>query len=371
MSRLAPSALREGFELGSPDLDSVGPIAFSPDGVLFVADNARAQIVAIDLADDTVEPSVGAVDNIDARLAAFLGCSPEDVRVHDLAVHPRSNAVFLSVTRGSGDAGVPLLIRLDADGAVSELSLEDMSHASTTVAGAPAEDDEREEISVVLDADPAGEVLEIPQVPVTLRVTKDALRTNTVTDLSYADGELLVAGASNEEFVSTFRRIPFPFGGESRSSTLEIFHVSHGKYETHSPIRTFTTYGDGSSIVAAYTCTPVVHFSLADIADSSHTVGRTVAELGSLSSPLDIVTFTREDGEHVLVSNARHPLVKISCSDIAAQEGLTQKQEPVGVPREALPHEGVSGMAVVGDVVLMLQRDDDGLHLRSYDSASL
>jgi hypothetical protein len=371
MSQLDIQATREGFEQGSPEFDSVGPITFSPDGVLFVADNANAQIVAVDLADDQHEPATAQVDNLDERLAAFFGCAPEDVRVHDLAVHPLSQAVFLSVTRGAGDAGMPFVIRIAADAGLSEVAFEDVSYASTTIANAPSGEDEREEISVIQDRDPAGEDLEIPSINVKLRVTKDKLRTNTVTDLAFVDGELLVAGSSNEEFISTFRRIPFPFAGESRNSTLEIFHVSHGKYETHSPIRTFTPYGDGSSIVASYTCTPVVHFSVADLGDGAHAVGRTVAELGSLSSPLDIVSFTRADGEYVLVSNARYPLIKIDCRDIAAQEGLSNPKEPVGVPREELPQEGVSQMAVVDGQVLMLQRDDDGLHLRAYSSSSL
>jgi hypothetical protein len=371
MSGLDTHVANEAFQQGSPELDSVGPITFSPDGVLFVADNASAQIVAVDLGLDEHEVEVASVENLDARLAAFLGCAPEDVNIHDLAVHPLSHAVFLPVTRGGGDAGVPLLIRLAADGSISEVELEDVEYATTTLGNAPAEDDGREEIRVIYDNDPAGEEIHIPQVPVTLRVSKESLRTNTVTDLAYVDGELLVAGASNEEFVSTFRRIPFPFRGESRSSTLEIYHVSHGKYETQSPIRTFTPYGDGLSIVASYTCTPIVHFPIAEFESGKHVRGRTVAELGNLSSPLDIVAFASEGDEYILVSNARRPLVKISCRDIEAQEGLTEPKEPVGVPREEVAQDGVSRMAVVNDQVLMLQRDDGGLHLRSYGTATL
>ena len=41
--------------------------------------------------------------------------------------------------------------------------------------------------------------------------------------------------------------------------------MSHGKWETAAPIRTFVPYDDGQSILASYTCTPLVHFSLADM----------------------------------------------------------------------------------------------------------
>ena len=57
------------------------------------------------------------------------------------------------------------------------------------------------------------------------------------------------------------RRIPFPFPERADSVTgnnLEIFHVSHGKWETAAPIRAFVPYQDGRSILASYTCTPVV-----------------------------------------------------------------------------------------------------------------
>ena len=63
--------------------------------------------------------------------------------------------------------------------------------------------------------------------------------------MAYVDGTLVVAGMSNEEFSSTLRRIPFPFTGEVSDNNLEIFHVSHGKWETAAPIRTFVPYDGG------------------------------------------------------------------------------------------------------------------------------
>ena len=92
-----------------------------------------------------------------------------------------------------------------------------------------------------------------------------------------------------------------------------------------------------------------------------------------MNTPIDIVAYERGGEEYVLVSNTRHPLLKMACADIDRQEPLTQPQQPVGVPREALPQEGVSRMANAnGTHVLMLQQDEaGGLHLRCYDSESL
>src|SRR5215213_2532470 len=99
----------------------------------------------------------------------------------------------------------------------------------------------------------------------TLRVLRRPIRTSTITDMAYVDGALLVAGLSNEEFSSKLRRIPFPFTDAVTGGSLEIFHVSHGKWETEAPIRTFVPYDDGRSILASYTCTPVVQITLADL----------------------------------------------------------------------------------------------------------
>jgi len=364
---------RYGLEHGSPDLRSVGAIAFGPEGVLFAADNVAATIFAFDVSSALPAGAgvPGDVDGLDARLATLLGCAPEDVHVRDLAVEPGSGAVVLSILRGEGAAAVPVLVTVGADGELADVALDDLPFAALPIADAPAEDDERLDVRVVAPGEPEGETMEIRGI--TLRVTREPLRTTTVTDMSYVDGTLLVAGASNEEFASSLRRIPFPFDGTTETTPLEIFHVSHGKYETHSPIRTFVPYGAGGSILASYTCTPVVQFPLAALTgDATAARGRTVAELGPMNTPLDMTSYTRDGAEHLLVANSRHPLLKLAVSDLEAQEGLTEPQQPVGAPREELPHAGVLLVGGAGEQVLMVQRADDGaLSLRSYAADAL
>jgi len=207
----------------------------------------------------------------------------------------------------------------------------------------------------------------------TIRVLRRPIRTSTVTDMAYVDGALLVAGLSNEEFSSKLRRIPFPFRDEVSDNSLEIFHVSHGQWETAAPIRTFVPYEGGRSILASYTCTPVVHFPLADLTPGTRTVGRTVAELGAMNQPLDMVSFVQGGEEHLLVANSAHGLVKIACRDIDSQAPLTEPKEPVGVPRETEDLRGIRRLANLnGSHALALQADDDGhQHLRSLKTASL
>ena len=250
-----------GLQVGTPGLESVGPIAFGPDDVLFVADNVTANIFAIDVADDGDAGSVDAfdLDDLDTKLASFLGCNVDDVIIRDLAVHPRTHNVYLSVMRGSGNAGIPLIVKIDhRNGTASTVALDDVAFSQVAITNAPSEDDERTDIQFA--EAPEGEEVEIRGH--TLRFARPPARTATVTDMAYVDGMLVVAGMSNEEFSSTLRRIPFPFTGEVADNNLEIFHVSHGKWETAAPIRTFVPYNAGQSILASYTCTPLVHFSL-------------------------------------------------------------------------------------------------------------
>lgn len=350
-----------GLAVGTPAIKSVGPLAFGPEGILFIGDNVGASIFAVHIDDsDGGAPQAVNLDNFGAALASYLGCSQDDVAIRDLAVHPTSNNIYCSVMRGSGDAAVPVIIKVAGDGGISDVSLENVAFSQYDITDAADEDDPR-------------------------LVTRMKLRTVTVTDMSYVDGLLLVAGTSNEEFTSTLRRIPFPFGGEAKANSLEIFHVSHGQYETAAPIRAFVPYQGNTSILASYTCTPVVQFTLSDFDAGKHVMGKTVAELGSHNHPLDLISYEHDGAEYLLVCNDRHPLFKVACKDIDGQGPLTEPDDSldnspadpvtpgVGVPRQLLPHPGVKRLANFnGSGVLMLHQDDDGsTHLRTYATDTL
>ena len=287
-----------GMSVGTPVLESVGPLTFGPEEVLFIADNGRAAIVALDVAD--TGPEGGAepfdLDGLDAKLAAFLGCEVKDVFIRDLAVHPRTHNVYLSVMRGRGEGAIPVIGRVDRlDGSIRRRAARRRRlFPKLSLMDAPTPDDTR--IDIQLPDSDEGEDVEFGGR--TFRILRAPIRTSTVTDMQYVDGTLLVAGLSNEEFSSTLRRIPFPFAGGVTATSLQIFHVSHGQWETAAPIRTFVPYQEGASILASYTCTPLVHFPLADLQPGSHATGRTVAELGAGNQPLDIVSYT-VDGKSI------------------------------------------------------------------------
>jgi hypothetical protein len=361
-----------GLHVGTPDVRSVGPITFGPAGILFLADNVAAKVFAVDVADPGDGAGADAFDlaNVDEYVGSYLGCEASDVHIQDMAVHPRSHNVYLSVQRGRGDTSQPVLVIIEhRNGAITDFPLEDVAFSEIAIPQAPADDDSR--IDLTLSVDGEGEELSLPDGR-TIHLMRRPLRTGTITDLAYVDGFLLVAGLSNEEFSSRLRRIPFPFDGKAVDAGLEIYHVSHGKWETEAPIRTFVPYDGGRSILAGYTCTPVVHIPLAELTSGARIVGRTVAELGYGNQPLDMVSFVSAGQEHLLVANSSHGLVKIDCADIDGQQPLTEPHEPVGLPRTTQELTGVLRLANLGTAhVLALRTDGTRRHLVSLKVDSL
>ena len=196
-----------------------------------------AAIFAIDVGDSDAGGGSHAVsvDNFDTALASYLGCNREDVTIRDMAVHPVSDNLYFSVMRGQrgrrrSGANQGLRRRGHQRRVPGGSGLLPIRHHGRGRCGRPA-----------------------PGYP--------AKVADGDGDRYVLRGRAAAGGrTSNEEFSSTLRRIPFPFNGEAESNSLEIFHVSHGQYETAAPIRAFVPYQGNASILASYTCTPVVHF---------------------------------------------------------------------------------------------------------------
>ena len=118
-----------GLRAGRADVRSAGPITFGPAGILFLADNAAAKVFAVDVADLGAAGGSGPFDleNVDALVGSFLGCEPSDMVIRDMAVHPLSHNVYLSVQRGRGDAAQAVLVRIGRlDGSITDVPLDDV-----------------------------------------------------------------------------------------------------------------------------------------------------------------------------------------------------------------------------------------------------
>ncbi len=139
-----------GLTIGTPELTSIGAITFGPDDILFLADSRSATVFAVEIVDPDLSASGGPIDvtDLDTQLATYLGVNRDDVLVRGLAIHPISQAAYLSVMRGRGDAAQPVLIRLRADGLLTDVPLVDVPFAAATLDDAPAEDDERQDVAL-------------------------------------------------------------------------------------------------------------------------------------------------------------------------------------------------------------------------------
>ena len=337
-----------GMVVGNPTVKSLGQLAFGPGNVLFIGDNDGAQILAVEMPDAAKGSGAINLDGIDTKVAQVLGAAPADVRINDMAVHPSSRNVYLTVTRGSGADATPVLLRVTRDAAkpIEVVSLSNVKYSTVAIANAPADN------------------------PTARRNP----RTSTITDIEFAEGQLWVAGLSNEEFASSFRRFAFPFGKAMESSTLEIYHVSHRASETRSPVTSFTVQRINGTpyVVAGYTCTPIVAFAIADLIPGKHVVGRTVAELGAGNTPTDLVPFTRNGKDMILVVNNRRPLMRIDASDVATGEAL-KVPDVAGIART--PLEQPTGIAQMSDLdgnhVVVIQRGANGFGLKSIAKSAL
>jgi hypothetical protein len=90
-----------GFTAGRPDIRSMSTLAFGPGGILCVGDSKGGAVFLIDTGDRTSAeaPDTFGVKDLEAKIAAVLGTTAEDVMIHDMAVNPISHSTFFPVSR--------------------------------------------------------------------------------------------------------------------------------------------------------------------------------------------------------------------------------------------------------------------------------
>jgi len=295
--------LTSGLKSGTVELSSAGPIGFGPQGILFVGDTKAAQICAIDTGDTKGNPEKASINvkGLNQVIASLLGTEAADVMINDLAVNPASGNTYVSASSSRGPDARPALLRVSTAGKVSVVSLKNVKHATAKLPNPPA---------------PGG-------------TGRRNLRSQSITDLAYIDGRVIVAGLSNEEFASNLRAIPFPFSKVDDGTGIEIFHGAHGRFETRSPVRTFTSYliDKQPHLLAAYTCTPLVKFPLSKLKAGSKVQGTTIAELGNRNRPLDMFVYTKQGKDYILMANSSRGVMKITTDDLATQTPITKRVE--------------------------------------------
>jgi hypothetical protein len=329
-----------GLKTGTPAVQSISALAFGPDGILFIGDSKSATVFAIDTKDKTVVEKAVAVEikNIDQKIAAVLGTEAKNIQIKDIAVNPLSKKIYCAVQTSDG---TPVLFTLEGD-KVQAVSLKEIPFSNISIANVPGEEAK----------DRGGR----------------PLREQTISDLNYAYGSVMLSGISNQEFGSTFRKIAFPFSDKQEQASLEIYHAAHGRYETNSPIRTFTTaeLNGKKYLVASYTCTPLVLFPLDELKPGTHVKGRTVGEFGAGNSPIDMITLKKDANSFLFMANTNRPVMRINYKNIETYEGtltepIKESYGTAGVNFVTLPTVNVLQMDKLDETqVVVLQRRANG-----------
>jgi hypothetical protein len=305
--------LTDSLKAGKADLKSAGALAFGPDGVLFVGDSMGGMIFALDTQDRTPSQSTAVeVQGLSDKIAAMAGTAADQIQVNDIAVNPISRKTYVSVSRGLGAAADPLIVRIDPAGKLEALSLDNIKYSRVVLPNP-------------VNASTGGR--------------GGNQRLQAITDLAYVDSRVFVAGLSNEEFSSTLRAIPFPFNQADKGTSVEIWHGSHNQFETNAPIRTFLPYkvNNEQTILASYTCTPLVKVPISSLKAGSKVMGTTIAEFGAGNTPLDMIAYSKGGKNFILMSNTNRGVMKFSTEGLEKYQPITAAvNDKAGVPYETI-----------------------------------
>lgn len=286
--------LTTGMKKGTPDLKSAGALAFGPEGILFVADGSSSTIFAIATGDEKAAGTKTlSIPKIDEVIGGMLGTTGSDILINDLKVNPSSGNVYISAARGKGPTAAAVIVRVNSEGKTTELPLKDVMHSS-----------------VKLD-----------------NKSKNP-RNAAITSMVFHKGELFVAGMTTEEWESNLKAIPFPFSeSASKGAGVQIYHGAHGGLETKAPIQTFMAYdiGGQTHLLASYTCTPLVKFPVEEIKKGDKVKGTTVAELGNMNRPLDIIAYKKDGKDYSLIANSARGVMKVTLEGVDKIEAITSR----------------------------------------------
>jgi hypothetical protein len=291
--------LSAAVNASAAEIKSISRLAVGPGNVLFVADWKAARVHAITLPEAPKRPTGTAFNILDLETLLLKQVGGAKVTVEDMVARPGTAEVYVAISYGA--AKTPALIVVTNDHKARPVDLKAAKSTSIELRDAPTSSYKFWN--------------ETPQ------------RSFTVTNMKWRNGEIFIAGLSNQDFASTLRRVKYPFDGQQSTTSVEIYHTGHNLIETRAPIRamSFATLGGKPYLVAAYTCTPVVIIPFEDLKDGAHIRGKTIGELGYGNTPADMVSFSKtEQGkteDFLLLVNFERGADVIPVSQVEAASG--------------------------------------------------
>jgi len=337
-----------GLEKGTPEMKSATHLAFGPEDILFVGDAKAATIFAIATGDTEGDASKASIniDNLPKAIGDVLHTAK--VEINDLAVNPRTGSAFVAVTADDKAA----LVKIDGGGKITPLSFKDVSFSKAVLSNAP-EDKMSGEGRRMMNR-----------------------RMESITDIAYFENKVLVSGLSTAESPSTVRELNFPFSESDKGMGIEIYHAAHGKSEDGSAMRTFVPIMiDGEpNILGAYICTPLVRIPVKELeASGGKLKATTVAELGNMNRPLDMISYEKDGASFLLLSNSARGVMKIPTAGLKEIKGLTEPVRGGGVAGQGF--EKVESMAGViqmdklnaHSALILVHPDNSSQHLKTVE----
>ena len=336
------------LENGVPGMESAGVMAFGPENELLVADYQTGTIFSFEV-DGGRGPFLFApynIVNVDQQIGALLGLTVDQVHINDMIVHPTNRKAYLSTMIGDGDAAEPAVFTVDHDGFIEWVDLGNIPFSSATIERLPD----------------AG-VLFGNNIPA---------RSLSITDIDYHNDALFVSGLSAAERSSEIRRIPYPFDGTVSYTSTEIYHTSNGQTETGAPIRsqTIVESESGPLLLAAYTGTPLVTFPLSALQDGAHVTGKTIAELGYGSSPIDMLQISESGAAKIMISHSGYNIMTFEVDQVWQAEaagGLSGPVAPGTIEGVEPYNSALSAVDQISDLdtlhILMLRRNRESGNL--------
>lgn len=345
LTLLACSIPATGFAQDSQlDIKFAGALEFSDAGTLFIGDNYNGAIYAIDITDATAPDQVMPVNigDIDVKIAGVLGVARSAVAINDMAVHPVTAEIYVSVTRIGNFESAPAIMKVSQNAEIQLLDLASFPFQKQALNNYPDQE---------TTFRPRG-LGKMPPLARDMAKGDISLSALAIMDMEFYDGELFVSGVAFDNFLSTLRRMPYPFTQEQSAASVEMYHISHDQFETRAPIRAMSIQKvDGKAqLIAAYTCSPIVAIELDTIVDGAKISARTLMDYGN-GQPLDMISYSL-NGEPALflTSNSRSPYV-IPVASLNGATAYTKGDLPSGGRSDLSPimPVGATGKAVMFD----------------------
>ena len=322
--------LSTAVNASAAEIKSISRLAAGPGNILFVADWKAARVHAITLPKTPSTPSGTSFNVLDLEALLSKQVGGAKVTVEDMVARPGTAEVYVAISYGA--AKTPALFAVTNDHKARRVDLKAAKSTSIELRDAPTSNYKFWN--------------EAPQ------------RSFTVTNMKWRNGEIFIAGLSNQVFASTLRRVKYPFDGQQSTTSVEIYHTGHNLIETRAPIRamSFATWGGKPYLVAAYTCTPIVIIPLEDLKDGAHIRGKTIAELGYGNTPADMISFSKtaegKTEDFLLLVNFERGANVIPVSEVEAASSRPGMDKIV-------PYGQIAGMDVTSAPLAGVMRVDN------------